>query len=252
MKLSGWKYEGRKISDKLHEQMLGIMEILNDEKQVAGKNWPALQKDISSRLGIATGQVRTIKRMMEEFGILKKGALNANKVPNAKEIYAENGRTLVELLETEKLMRENHAAGNAELMKEIKSIYKLYYQQVLVNYFYNDGGKILHPLRATLKALKKYGQLNYWEWYLLNTVIRSGDNGKEEAELDKLIKEHRSGQLRFKHGDIIENMLSHSYVLGNFEYVGFVCVKGSKETIRITLNKDAQEIIDEITKEESF
>lgn len=252
MKLSGWKYEGRKISDKLHEQMLGIMEILNDEKQVAGKNWPALQKDISSRLGIATGQVRTIKRMMEEFGILKKGALNANKVPNAKEIYAENGRTLVELLETEKLMRENYAAGNAELMKEIKSIYKLYYQQVLVNYFYNDGGKILHPLRATLKALKKYGQLNYWEWYLLNTVIRSDDNGKEEAELDKLIKEHRSGQLRFKHGDIIENMLSHSYVLGNFEYAGFVCVKGSKETIRITLNKDAQEIIDEITKEESF
>lgn len=252
MKLSGWKYEGRKISDKLHEQMLGIMEILNDEKQVAGKNWPALQKDISSRLGIATGQVRTIKRMMEEFGILKKGALNANKVPNAKEIYAENGRTLVELLETEKLMRENHVAGNAELMKEIKSIYKLYYQQVLVNYFYNDGGKILHPLRATLKALKKYGQLNYWEWYLLNTVIRSDDNGKEEAELDKLIKEHRSGQLRFKNGDIIENMLSHSYVLGNFEYAGFVCVKGSKETIRITLNKDTQEIIDEITKEESF
>ena len=121
-----------------------------------------------------------------------------------------------------------------------------------MNYFYNDGGKILHPLRATLKALKKYGQLNYWEWYLLNTVIRSDDNGKEEAELDKLIKEHRSGQLRFKHGDIIENMLSHSYVLGNFEYAGFVCVKGSKETIRITLNKDAQEIIDEITKEESF
>ncbi len=55
MNLSGWKYEGRKISDKLHEQMLDIMAVLNDEKQAAGKNWPALQKDISSRLGIATG-----------------------------------------------------------------------------------------------------------------------------------------------------------------------------------------------------
>ena len=46
MNLSGWKYEGRKISDKLHEQMLDIMAVLNDEKQAAGKNWPALQKDI--------------------------------------------------------------------------------------------------------------------------------------------------------------------------------------------------------------
>lgn len=252
MNLSGWKYEGRKISDKLHEQMLDIMAVLNDEEQAAGKNWPALQKDISSRLGIATGQVRTIKRMMEEFGILKKGVLNANKVPNAKEIYAENGRTLVELLETEKLMRENQTAGNAELMKEIKSIYRLYYQQMLVDYSYKGNGKVLHPLRATLKALKKYGQLNYWEWYLLNTVICSDDNAKEEAELDKLITAYRSGALKFKSGDVIENMLSHSYVLGNFEYAGFVCVRGSKENIRITLNKDAQEIIDEITKEESF
>lgn len=252
MYLSGWKYEGRKISDKLHEQMLDIIAILNDEKQVAGKKWPALQKDISSKLGIATGQVRTIKRMMEEFGILKKGALNADKVPNAKEIYAENGRTLVELLETEKLMRENQETDNAELLKEIKSIYKLCYQKILVDYSYKDEGRVLHPLRATLKALKKYGHLNYWEWYILNTVIHNDDDPKEEAELDRLITDYRSGRLSFKSGDVIENMLSHSYVLGNFEYAGFVCVKGSKESIRITLNKDAQEIIDEITKEESF
>lgn len=252
MYLSGWKYEGRKISDQLHEQMLVIIAFLNDEKQVAGRKWPALQKDISDKLGIAAGQVRTIKRMMESFGILKEGSLNANKVPDAKEIYAENGRTLVELLETEKLMKENQAAGDEELMKEIKSIYRLYYQQVLVDYAYHDDGKILHPLRATLKALKKYGYLNYWEWYLLNTVICSDDNLKEEEELDQLITAYRSGRLKFKPGDVIENKLSHSYVLGNFEYAGFVCVKGSKESIRITLNKDAQEIIDEITKEERF
>ncbi len=190
--------------------------------------------------------------MMEEFGILKKGALNADKVPNAKEIYAENGRTLVELLETEKLMRENQETDNAELLKEIKSIYKLCYQKILVDYSYKDEGRVLHPLRATLKALKKYGHLNYWEWYILNTVIHNDDNPKEEAELDRLITDYRSGRLSFKSGDVIENMLSHSYVLGNFEYAGFVCVKGSKESIRITLNKDAQEIIDEITKEESF
>ncbi len=252
MYLRGWKYEGRKISDKLHEQMLDIIAVLNDEKQVAGRKWPALQKDISDKLGIATGQVRTIKRMMEAFGILKEGSLNSYKIPNAKDIYAENGRTLVELLETEKLMRENQEANDEELMKEIKSIYRLYYQQVLVNYTYNEDGKILHPLRAALKALKKYEYLNYWEWYLLNTVIRSDDNLEEEAELDRLITAYRAGQIKFMSGDIIENKLSHSYVLGNFEYAGFVCVSGSKESIRIILNKEAQEIIDEITKEESF
>lgn len=252
MYLKGWKYEGTKISDKLHEQMLDIIAVLNDEKQVAGRKWPALQKDISDKLGIATGQVRTIKRMMEAFGILKEGSLNSYKIPNAKDIYAENGRTLVELLETEKLMRENQEANDEELMKEIKSIYRLYYQQVLVNYIYNEDGKIFHPLRAALKALKKYEYLNYWEWYLLNTVIRSDDNLEEEAELDRLITAYRAGQIKFKSGDIIENKLSHSYVLGNFEYAGFVCVSGSKESIRIILNKDAREIIDEITKEESF
>lgn len=38
MYLRGWKYEGRKIADKLHEQMLVIVEILNDPDQVGNKN----------------------------------------------------------------------------------------------------------------------------------------------------------------------------------------------------------------------
>ena len=248
MYLSGWKYEGRKITDKLHEQMLGIIEILNDESQVAGRNWPALQKYISAEMGIAPGQVRTIKRMMEEFGIVKKGALNASEVPEPNNIYTKSGHTLVELLATEKLMRQNLTSDNLETIKEIKEIYKLYYRKVLTEYCYNDGGDLLHPLRATLKAVEKYGYLNYWEWYILNTVIRNDDDAAEEAELDRLIKEYRSGQLRFKETDITENMLSHSYVLGNFEYAGLVCVEGSKPNLKITLNKDEMKIIEEIIK----
>mgnify|MGYP000924889287 CR=1 FL=1 len=246
MYLSGWKYEGRKIADKLHEQMLQIIEILNDPNRVAGRNWPALQKYISVELGIATGQVRTIKRMMEEFGIVKKGVLNASSVPKAEEIYTKQGNTLVELLETEKLMRENPSADNFELIKEIKSIYQLYYQKVLTSYCYNDDGDLLHPLRATLKALRKYGHLNYWEWYLLNTVIRNDDDANKEAEFDRFITEYRTGKLHFKDTDIIENQLSHSYVLGNFEYAGLVCVEGSKFSLKITPNEEFKDVIDEI------
>lgn len=116
MYLRGWKYEGRKIADKLHEQMLEIIEILNDPNKVAGKNWPALQKYISVELGVATGQVRTIKRMMEEFGIVKKGSLNAKSVPEPDEIYTEQGKMLVELLATEKLMREDLYEDRLELI----------------------------------------------------------------------------------------------------------------------------------------
>lgn len=228
--------------------MLEIIEFLNDSNKVAGRKWPALQKYISSELGVATGQVRTIKRMMEEFGILKRGALNANDVPNPKGIYTEQGHTLVELLATEKLMRENPSKDNIELIKEIKQIYQLYYQKVLTAYCYNEPGDVLHPLRATLKTLNKYGSLNYWEWYLLNTVIGNDDCAEEEQEFDSLLKEYRSGQLRFKDTDIKENQLSHSYVLGNFEYAGLINVEGSKYTLEITLNETYRDIINEIIK----
>ena len=248
MYLSGWKYEGRKIADKLHEQMLDIIEILNDPSKVAGQQWPALQKYIAKELGVEPGQVRTIKRMMEEFGIVKKGALNAHDVPSADRIYTENGHTLVELLATEKLMRQNMTSDNLELLKEINSIYKLYYQKVLTSYTYNIDGEILHPLRATLKALKKYQYLSYWEWYILNTVIRNDDAVDEEEKLDELIKQYRTGQIRFKDSDIVENKLSHSYVLGNFEYAGLVCVEGSKTNLKITLNNASIDVINEIVK----
>ena len=246
MFLSGWKYEGRKISDKLHEQMLAIIEILNDSIKVGDQTWPSLQKYISSELEVAPGQVRTIKRMMEEFGILKRGSLNAKEVPKASNIFTEQGVMLVNLLETEKLMRENPSVNNYELVKEIKSIYQLYYQKVLTDYCYRDEESVLHPLRATLKALKKFGALDYWEWYLLNTVISNDDDINEEKELEEFIDQYRHGKLQFSESDIKENQLSHSYVLGNFVYTGLVCVEGSKTKLKITLNTQFDDVIKEI------
>lgn len=74
VQLKEWKYEGCKIADKLQEQILSIVEILNDSSIVGNKNWLELQKYIAGELGITTGQVRTIKRMMEELDIIKKGS----------------------------------------------------------------------------------------------------------------------------------------------------------------------------------
>lgn len=246
MQLSGWKYEGRKISDKLHEQMLVIVDVLNDPSKVRNKNWPELQKYIAGELGITTGQVRTIKRMMEELDIIKRRVLNARSIPDAAEIYTDNGKTFVELMAAEKLMKQKLNADNRETVQEIRKIYRLYYQKVLSAYTYNQNGLVLHPLRATLKAVRKFGCLNYWEWYLLNTIIQSDDNETEESELERNITLYREGKLKFRETDICENQLSHSYVLGNYVYAGLICVKGSKYSIKITINPEYDEIINEI------
>lgn len=246
MYLYGWKYEGRKISDMLHEQILEIVEIINDSSKVAGRNWPQLQRYIADELGIAPGQVRTIKRMMEEFDIVKKGSLNAKEVPRVDYVYTDNGKTFIELMATEKLMRQNPNKDTVEIVKEIKAIYQLYYQKVLLAYTYNENGQTLHPLKATLKALKKYGYLGYWEWYLLNTIIQNDNDLDEERELEERITEYRTGKLRFKDADIVENQLSHSYLLGNYVYSGLIKVEGSKPNLKITINPNEKDRVDEI------
>lgn len=245
MLLNGWKYEGRKISDKLHEQILGIVEIINSPEKVAERNWTELQKYISSELDITPGQVRTIKRMMEEFDIVKKGALNSKEIPSV-DVYTENGKTLIDLMETERLMMQKPSVDNLVTMEEIKKIYKLYYQKVMLAYCYNDNGHILHPLKATLKALRKYKYLKYYEWYLLNTFIRDDNNAEQEQELENAITQYRNGNLKIKDADIVENQLSHTYVLGNFVYAGFIEVEGNKPDLKITINKETEHLVDKI------
>lgn len=127
VQLKEWKYEGCKIADKLQEQILSIVEILNDSSIVGNKNWLELQKYIAGELGITTGQVRTIKRMMEELDIIKKGVLNAYSIPNEAVIYTDNGKTFVELMATEKLMKQRLNTDDLEAVKEIRNIYRLYY-----------------------------------------------------------------------------------------------------------------------------
>ena len=78
MDLSAGDMKDRKISDNLNGQMLSIMQILNDPSQVNNRTWGgSLPEYIGERLSISAGQVRTIKRMMEEVNILIPGALNS-------------------------------------------------------------------------------------------------------------------------------------------------------------------------------
>ena len=45
--------------------------------------------------------------MMEEFDILKPGALNRRTVPDKSNIYSENGEVLIRLFESEELLKQS-------------------------------------------------------------------------------------------------------------------------------------------------
>jgi len=250
LNLYGWKYEGRIISDSLHHQIMEIIRILNDPDKVQNRTWGgSLQKFIGEERGISDGQVRTIKRMMEEFDIIKPGALNQRTVPD-KNIYTHNGEVLIKLFESEELLRQQHSEDTYEQLERIKEIYKLFYLKILVKYtIRNKDGNEFHPAIILLKALKKHEYLTYWEWYLLNTFINSDNNPEEEQEFDKYIMSFRNGSLKASELKIVENVLAHSYILGNFAYAGLIKIEGKKENMKITINEKNRDLIDEILQE---
>ena len=75
----------------------------------------------------------------------------------------------------------------------------------------NSDGSKLHPLRATLRALNKYGRMDKWEWYLLNTCIRHDDCDVEEATLDDYITRYRNGEYDFTMRNVVEKPKGHQY-----------------------------------------
>lgn len=251
MNLSGWKYEGRIISDNLQHQIMEIIKILNDPAKVQNRTWGgSLQKFIGDEIGISDGQVRTIKRMMEEFGILKTGALNQRTVPEKSNLYSENGEVLIKLFESEELLKKKPSKDAVEQLEKIKEIYKLFYLKVLIKYtIKNRDGERFHPAIVLLKALRKYEYLTYWEWYLLNTIVNSDYNPEEEQEFDDNIRNFRNGMMKISDLNITENVLSHSYILGNFTYVELINVEGKKENIKITINEKNKQMIDELIQE---
>lgn len=248
MDLTGWKYEGRIISDVLQHQIMEIIKILNNPDEVNNRTWGgSLQKYIGKQIGISDGQVRTIKRMMEEFDILKPGALNQRTIPDKSNLYSENGEVLIKLFESEELLKQKSSRDSSEQIDKIKEIYRLFYLKVLVKYtIKNKDGDKFHPALILLKALKKYEYLTYWEWYLLNTIVNSDNNPQEQLALDKYITDVRNGELKTSDLKITENVLSHSYILGNFSYVGLIKTKGKKENMIISINPDNSQMIDDI------
>lgn len=252
MNLYGWKYEGRTISDKLQAQIMGIVKFLNNPSKVSNRRWgKQLQIAIGDNLGISDGQVRTIKRMMEEFDILKRGSLNRNDIPKREDIYSSNGEFLIKLFENEELLRQSNNPNILEELEKLEEIYKLSYLKILAKYTIStEDGKSFRPALVLLNALIKFGHLTYWEWYLLNTIVMDENNLIQVEEFDKNIIAFRNGDLKVENLVVKGNVLSHSYILNNFKYVGLINIEGKKEELIVTINNQNREIIDLIIEEE--
>ena len=112
-----------------------------------------------------------------------------------------------------------------KIYAEIKKLYEEAYCDALrFYYFKNSDGSKLHPLRATLRALNKYGRMDKWEWYLLNTCIRHDDCDVEEAALDDYITRYRNGEYDLTMRNVIETTKGHQYIPQYFEFAGLLHV----------------------------
>lgn len=227
MRLKGWDYVGRNIDESLHNQFRVIVDCLSDPDFVRGRTWGReIQDDIASKLGTSPGQIRTIKRVCEDLGLFDKGSLNGNDVPSHSTIITAAGDIVHRANSLEQLCESiEDDKKRTEALKHIKGLYEEGYVMAMVYYHYifpTNPPTRLHPLRATLKAFRKYGSLDKWEWYLLNTDILADDNQEMEALLDQHITAYRRDELTFTMADVVEKEKGHQYFPQFLQYAGLV------------------------------
>ncbi|MEW4286689.1 hypothetical protein [Priestia koreensis] len=240
--LKGYSYEGRKLDRDLHQKVGIVMKKLQDPEFVKNRRWGnELQTELGSLVGVKGGSIRTIKRMMEQLRIVKPNELVSSKVPDSQNLLTEEGEIFVLIIELEEKIDElpKEYAGRQQLKEQLDEMYRSFYSKAIFYYYYPEGPRgdsgRLHLLRATLKALRKYHSVDYWEWYLFNTYITEDDNAEQEAQLEQAISAYRSGRYKFdKNKDKPEKYgLSHSYVVRYLQLSGFVKVKGGGYSIRL-------------------
>lgn len=229
MELHGWGYTGRNIGPDLHRQYKTMIDCLADPGFVNHSQWGTqIQEKIADVLKVKSGTVRTIKKVCSNFGLLNSYSFNSHNEIDSGKLLTKRGQIVYQAAALELLIDQSSEMDDKKkeaVIKEINTLYEQAYCEALMYYrLTNSDGTSFHPLRATLIALEKYGRLDKWEWYLLNTVIRHDDNSEEQAELDRQIKKYREGEYSFTMHDVVENPKGHQYTPQYFEFAGLLHV----------------------------
>ena len=228
MQLRGGEYTGRNISAEWHEQFKIMTDCLTDTEFVCEAGWGnSIQDKLADKISASSsGIVRTLKKMCENFGFYAPHALEARKQIDCNGLLTERGKLAYHAATLEMQVRANSGLTDSvkrAAIAEINKIYEEVYCEALKEYrFTNADGSYFYPLRATLRALEKYGQMDKWEWYLLNTFVRHNDDAAEESLLEEHISKYRNGEYAFSMQNVTENPKGHQYTPQYFEFAGLL------------------------------
>lgn len=230
MDLRGWEYTGRNIGPDLHKQFLIMIDCLSDSSFTNHSSWGNdIQVRLAERMQMSSsGAVRTAKRIFVNFGFLNENSFNSRNEIDIQNLLTGRGELIYHIarLEEQVGLDGNYEDDKKEkICAEVKKLYEeIYCDALRFYYFKNRDGSNLHPLRATLRALNKYGRMDKWEWYLLNTCIRHDDCDVEETALDDNITKYRNGEYDFTMRNVIEKSKGHQYTPQYFEFAGLLHV----------------------------
>ena len=251
MNLRGWDYTGRNVSKDLHSQFRRMVDCLSDKSFVKHRTWGnPIQDDLAASLGVSSsGAIRTIKKIFEDFGFINPDALNSRTEIDSRKILTKRGQMIYYLSKLEKSIDESSTLSEEDRKESeirIKGMYEEAYCDVLKEYYYvNEDGSRLMPLRATIRAIERYGRLDKWEWYLMNTIIRHDDNANEEALLDEYINKYRNEAIHFNMSNVVEKPKGHQYIPQYFEFAG-LCKVVQRPDWSISLSGKHSEVVEEI------
>ena len=228
MDLRGWDYTGRNLGADFHRQMRLMMYYLMMPSFTNHQTWGnPIQDALAPKMGVSSsGVVRTVKRTCENFGLINNEMFNPRTEINGDDLLTERGKVVYQTATLE--FEVNESKDLDEKSKEralvyIKSLYEEAYCDALKQFYYdNRDGTYLSPLRATLRALKRYGRMDKWEWYLMNTCIRHDDDEEEEEQLNEYIIKYRNEEITFTMQNVVEKPKGHQYIPQYFEYAGLV------------------------------
>ena len=227
MELRGWRYTGRNLGPDFHRQIRIILDRLEDPAFLGNDTWGhPLQERLAKEIGAgSSGVIRTLMAACVSFGFLNDKPFRSYNPLRAQELITPRGQVVhrVAVLEQQAAALEKDPETKKEIAAQIKSLYEEVYCDAMRDYcIHNGDGTKLHPLGAALRALERYGTLNWWEWYLLNTFVRRDGDSQGEALLDDAMERYRAGKLRFSSVDIVENPKGHQYLPQHFDFAGLI------------------------------
>ncbi|MET3728191.1 hypothetical protein ABID52_001772 [Fictibacillus halophilus] len=255
MDLKGWSNPGRNIEDKLHEQFYNMVNTLQDKHFTKHRNYLQIKSDLVLSLGLKSdGQLSTIKNTIEDLGLVNRGILERRNTNFSKDkLLTDLGRVLFSLIEIENELLKQNEKIPLQISKSIEDMYKSFYTEALINYYFTNGvrdgiNSRFHPVRAILKQLRKYGTLDFFEYYLLCTHIYEDDNEQQEKQFQQAIEDYRAGNITLRKANIIEQVKGHQYLPQWIEKANFIKIKRGTRIYdwQISENVVNKEIVDHI------